>query len=61
MWREFLLFLPKSLAMEQKQFHLDMSYDKLNFTNNNPDFLELDTVATGDGSWVQRYDPEPEA
>jgi hypothetical protein len=43
--------------MEQKQRHLEIAQDMLDNANSNPNFLN--TVITGDESWVYGYDPEP--
>jgi hypothetical protein len=45
-------FVPKRLTMEQKQCRLDM----LDNANRDPNFLN--TVITGDETWVYGYDPE---
>jgi hypothetical protein len=44
------------LTMEQKQRSLEIAQDMLNNANSNPNFLN--TVITGDESWVYGYDPE---
>ena len=49
-------FVPKLLTMEQKQLRLEVSQDMLDCANGDPDFLN--TVITGDESWVYVYDPE---
>jgi len=42
--------------MEQKQLRLEIAQDMLDSVNSNPDFLN--TVITGDESWIYGYDPE---
>ncbi|PNF33903.1 hypothetical protein B7P43_G06496, partial [Cryptotermes secundus] len=49
-------FEPKLLTMEQKQSRLEITKDMLDNANSNPNFLN--TVITGDESWVYGYDPE---
>ena len=52
-------FVPKLLTMEQKQLRLEVSQDMLDYTNSDPEFLDI--VTTGDESWVYGYDPETKA
>ena len=49
-------FVPKLLTAEQKQLRVDVSQDMLDSTNRCPDFMN--TIITGDESWVYGYDPE---
>ena len=49
-------FVPKLLTTEQKQLRVEVSQDMQDFTNSNPNFMN--TIITGDESWVYRYDPE---
>ncbi|XP_077496550.1 histone-lysine N-methyltransferase SETMAR-like [Amblyomma americanum] len=49
-------FVPKLLTMEQKQLRVKVSQAMLDFTNSDPDFMN--TIITGDESWVFGYDPE---
>ncbi|PNF21592.1 hypothetical protein B7P43_G12727 [Cryptotermes secundus] len=49
-------FVPKLLTMEQKQCRLEIAQDMLDNANSNPNFLN--TVITGDESWVYGYDLE---
>ena len=49
-------FVPKLLTAEQKQLRVEVSQDMLDSTNSDPDFLN--TIITGDESWVYGYDPE---
>ncbi|XP_049522073.1 protein GVQW3-like [Dermacentor silvarum] len=49
-------FVPKLLTVEQKQLCVEVSQDMLDSTNSDPDFMN--TIITGDESWVYRYDPE---
>ena len=42
--------------MEQKQCRLDIAQDMLDNANSDPNFLN--TVITGEGTWVYGYDPE---
>ncbi|XP_065281329.1 protein GVQW3-like [Dermacentor albipictus] len=49
-------FMPKLLTVEQKQPRVEVSQDMLDSTNSDPDFIN--TIITGDGSWVYGYDPE---
>jgi hypothetical protein len=56
MKRESTNFVPKLLTAEQKQFRVEVSQDMLDPTNSDPDFLN--TITTGDESWVYGYDPE---
>lgn len=48
------IFVPKLLTMEQKQLHLEITQDLLDNASSNPNFLN--TMITGDESWVYRYD-----
>ena len=52
-------FVPKMLRMEQKQLHLEVSQDMLEYANSDPEFLNI--VTTGDELWVYGYDPENKA
>ena len=45
--------------MEQKQLRLEVSQDMLDYTNSDPEFLNI--MITGDESWVYSYDPETKA
>ncbi|GFT45561.1 HTH_48 domain-containing protein [Nephila pilipes] len=49
-------FVPKVLSPEQKDIRFDVAQDLLDTTNTDPGFLN--TVITGDESWVYAYDPE---
>jgi hypothetical protein len=49
-------FFPKLLRMEQKQCSLDIAQDMLDNANSDPNFLN--TMITGDETWVYGYDPE---
>nr|XP_050038879.1 uncharacterized protein LOC126536027 [Dermacentor andersoni] len=49
-------FVPKLLAVEQKQLRVEVSQDMLDSTNSDPNFMS--TIITGDESWVYGYDPE---
>ena len=52
-------FVPRLLSEEQKQVRLDIAQDLLQTTDDNPDYLN--TVITGDESWVYGYDPKTKA
>ncbi|KAJ4441881.1 hypothetical protein ANN_11741 [Periplaneta americana] len=49
-------FVPKLLSPEQKDLRRDVAQDLLDTANTDPGFLN--TVKTGDESWVYGYDPE---
>ncbi|XP_037509168.2 protein GVQW3-like [Rhipicephalus sanguineus] len=49
-------FVPKLLTVEQKQLRVEVSKDMLDFTSSDPNFMN--TIITGDESWVYGYDPE---
>ncbi|CAN8026794.1 unnamed protein product, partial [Ixodes persulcatus] len=49
-------FVPKLLTVEQTQLGVEVSQDMLDSTNSDPDFM--DTIITGDESWVYGCDPE---
>ncbi|KAJ4450406.1 hypothetical protein ANN_01830 [Periplaneta americana] len=49
-------FVPKLLSPEQKDLRRDVAQDLLDTANTDPGFLN--TVITGDESWVYGYDPE---
>ena len=51
--------VPKLLTREQKQLHLEVSQDMLDYANSDPESLNI--VTTGDESWVYGYDPETKA
>jgi len=59
MWRVSAKFVLKLLTMEQKQLRLEVSQDMLDYTNSDPEFLNI--VITGDESWVYGYDLETKA
>jgi len=48
-------FVPKLLTMEQKQLRLEIAQDILDYVESDSNFLN--TVITGDESWVYGYDP----
>ena len=52
-------FVPKLLTMEQKQLRLEIAQDMLDCVESDSNFLN--TVITGDESWVYEYDPETKA
>jgi len=52
-------FVPKLLTMEQKQLRLEIAQDMLDCVESDSNFLN--TVITGDESWVYGYDPETKA
>ncbi|XP_023726369.1 uncharacterized protein LOC111874803, partial [Cryptotermes secundus] len=49
-------FVPKLLSLEQQQLRLEVAQDMLECANRDLEFLN--TVITGDQSWVYGYDPE---
>ncbi|KAJ4433029.1 hypothetical protein ANN_15286 [Periplaneta americana] len=49
-------FVPTLLSPEQKDLRRDVAQDLLDTANTDPGFLN--TVITGDESWVYGYDPE---
>ncbi|KAK8772901.1 hypothetical protein V5799_012566 [Amblyomma americanum] len=49
-------FVPTLLTVELKQLRVEVSQDMLDSTNSDPDFMN--TIITGDESWVYVYDPE---
>lgn len=49
-------FVPKLLSPKQKDLRFDVAQDLLDTANTDPGFLN--TVITGDDSWVYGYDPE---
>ncbi|GFT00220.1 HTH_48 domain-containing protein [Nephila pilipes] len=49
-------FVPKLLSQEQKDLRFDVAQDLLDTVNTDPGFLN--TVITGDKSWVYGNDPE---
>ncbi|XP_065301834.1 protein GVQW3-like [Dermacentor albipictus] len=49
-------FVPKLLTVEQKQLRVEVSQDIPHSTNSDPDFMN--TIITGDESWLYGYDPE---
>ena len=52
-------FVPRLLTTEQKQLRLEVSQDMLDSVANDPGFMN--TIITGDESWVYGYDPETKA
>jgi hypothetical protein len=50
MRRESAKFVLKLLTMEQKQRRVEASQEMLDYANSDPEFLN--TVTTGDESWV---------
>ncbi|XP_054745818.1 protein GVQW3-like [Anastrepha obliqua] len=48
--------VPKLLTAEQKELCVEVSLDMLDSINNDPDFIN--TIITGDVSWVYGYDLE---
>ena len=52
-------FVPKLLMMKQKQFRLEIEQDMLDCVENDSNFLN--TVITGNESYVYGYDPETKA
>ena len=51
--------VPKLLTAEQKELCVEVAQDLLDTTSTDPEFLN--TVITGDESWVYGYDPETKA
>ena len=49
-------FVPKLLSPEHKDLRFDVAQDLLDTANTDPGFLN--TVITGDESWVYGYDPD---
>jgi hypothetical protein len=49
-------FVPKLLMMEQKQLRVEVSQDILDSKNCDPGFMN--TIITGDESWVYGDNPE---
>ncbi|XP_072145081.1 histone-lysine N-methyltransferase SETMAR-like [Dermacentor andersoni] len=52
-------FVPKLLTVQQKQLRVEVSQDMLDSTNSDLDFMN--TIITGDDSWVYGYDPVTES
>ena len=52
-------FVPKLLSVEQKELRVEVAQYLLDTTSTDPEFLN--TVITGDESWVYGYDPETKA
>ena len=52
-------FVPKLLSAEQKELRVEVAQDLLDTISTDPEFLN--TVITGDESWVYGYDPETKA
>jgi len=52
-------FVPKLLSAEQKELRVEVAQDLLDTTSTDPEFLN--TVITGDETWVYGYDPETKA
>jgi len=57
--RVSMKFVPKLLTMEQKQLRLEITQDMLDCVESDSSFLN--TVITGDESWVYGYNPETKA
>lgn len=49
-------FVPKLMSAEQKELRVEVAQDLLDTTSTDPEFLN--TVITGDESWVYGYEPE---
>ncbi|XP_076037308.1 protein GVQW3-like [Oratosquilla oratoria] len=49
-------FMPKLLKRSKSNFVVEVSQDVLDSRNSDPDFMN--TIITGDESWVYGYDPE---
>jgi len=52
-------FVPKLLTVEQKQLRQEIAQDMLDCVESDSNFLN--TVITGDESWVYGYDPATKA
>ena len=52
-------FVPRLLSAEQEELRAEVAQDLLDTTSTDPEFLN--TVITGDESWVYGYDPETKA
>ena len=46
----------RTTGAAQKQLHVEVSQDMLDSTNSDSDFMN--TIITGNESWVYGYDPE---
>ncbi|XP_054729127.1 protein GVQW3-like [Anastrepha obliqua] len=49
-------FVSKLLTAEQKELRVEVSQGMMDSINSDPDFMN--TIITGDESWVYGYDPE---
>jgi hypothetical protein len=56
MCREMAKFVPMLLSQEQQQLCLEVTWDMLECTNGDLEFLKI--LITGDEMWVYGYDPE---
>jgi hypothetical protein len=52
-------FVPKLQTVEQKQTHLTVDRDLLQYADHDANFMK--TIITSDESWVYGYDPETKA
>ena len=49
-------FVPKLLTEQQKELRKEIAEDMLDCANHDPEFIQ--TIITGDETWVYGYDPE---
>ena len=52
-------FVPKVLTANQKDARVSVAQDLLEYAKNDENFIE--SIITGDESWVYGYDPETKA
>ena len=56
LWRVSAKFVPKLLTEQQKKLGKEISEDMLDCANHDPEFIQ--TIISGDETWVYGYDPE---
>ena len=56
LWRVSAKFVPKLLTEQQKELRKEIAEDMLDLATHDPGFIE--TIITGDETWVYGYDPE---
>ena len=54
--RVYAKFVPKMLTKQQKELRKEITEDMLDCANHNPEFIQ--TIISGDKTWVYGYDQE---
>jgi hypothetical protein len=51
-------FVPRLLTNDQKQLRVNVCIELREKANEDPSFMSISWIITGDESWIYGYDPE---